>query len=276
MTVSALTIAGSDPSGGAGLQADLKAFEQLGVYGMSVITLLTVQNTQGVEHVETIAAELVEQQLGAVIDDIQPHAIKTGALGDGEILRAVTDRLTHLADLPHVVIDPVLVSKHGHRLADDAIIDDYRERLLPLATVVTPNRFEAEALLELPNGSLDKDTTEQSWLSAAKRLRDFGPQAVLLKGGRVGSERVHAYCDGVEESLIRTQDIDTRKTHGAGCNLSATLTALLALNRMELQAACHQAIEAVSSAIKFAPNLGSGQGPLQTQMLREYRPPRIR
>ncbi len=137
----ALTIAGSDPSGGAGLQADLKVFQQLGVYGMSVVTLLTVQNTQAVSRVEVMSTDLILQQLDAVMQDIPPKAIKIGALGNANVVQAVGERLAKL-ETP-IVVDPVLVSKHGHPLASDDVVDAYRKFLFPIATVITPNRLEA-------------------------------------------------------------------------------------------------------------------------------------
>ncbi len=140
----ALTIAGSDPSGGAGLQADLKTFQQAGVFGTSAITLLTVQNTQGVSRIETLDPELIRQQIRAVLSDIPPRAIKVGALGTVEIVRAVASEI-EAVECP-VVVDPVLVSKHGHPLADEDVVDAYRTELLPLATFVTPNRLRRRAL----------------------------------------------------------------------------------------------------------------------------------
>ena len=145
-----MTIAGSDPSGGAGLQADLKAFQQAGCYGMSVVTLITAQNTLGVQALELLPTHLIESQLNSVVDDIPPRVVKTGALGSAEIIRVVASKLRALR-LP-LVVDPVLVSKHGVSLAEDSAVAAYREHLLPLATLVTPNRFEVEKLVGRPAG----------------------------------------------------------------------------------------------------------------------------
>ncbi|HBE70210.1 MAG TPA: bifunctional hydroxymethylpyrimidine kinase/phosphomethylpyrimidine kinase, partial [Planctomycetaceae bacterium] len=179
----ALTIAGSDPSGGAGLQADLKTFQQLGCYGMSVVTLLTVQNTEGVERVEVMPVELAAQQLAAVVGDIAPRAIKTGALGSADMISNMAAQLGDIS-VP-LVVDPVLVSKHGDSLADDACIEAYRDELIPRATVFTPNRFEAEAILDRKCVSL------QEYANAAAELQALGPEVVVLKAGEFEGERHH-------------------------------------------------------------------------------------
>ncbi len=181
----ALTIAGSDPSGGAGLQADLKVFQQLGVYGMTVVTLLTVQNTQTVSRVEVMPTDLILQQLDAVMQDIPPKAIKIGALGNADVVQAVGERLVGV-DIP-IVVDPVLVSKHGHALANDDVVDAYRKFLFPIATVITPNRLEAARLSGLPIDDLS------SCRDALRKLVQLGAHCPMIKYGAVDGKSLHLY-----------------------------------------------------------------------------------
>lgn len=262
----ALTIAGSDPSGGAGLQADLKAFQQNGVYGMSVVTLITVQNTRGVDRVEMLAADLVNAQFDAVVNDIPPRAIKTGALGNASLIAEVAARLAGV-DCP-VVVDPVMISKHGVRLIDDAAIQAYREVLLPRATLLTPNRFEAERLLERELSNEIDDL-----LQATEDLRDLGPAMVLLKAGVIDGEQMHVFIDSSKILTIAVEHHATLQTHGAGCSLSATITAQLALTSPQedietsMRAAVEFGISAVNHAIQFAPDYGHGAGPIESRLL---------
>jgi hydroxymethylpyrimidine/phosphomethylpyrimidine kinase len=262
-----LTIAGSDPSGGAGLQADLKTFQQLGCYGMSVVTLLTVQNTEGVDRVEVLPIDLVEQQIDAVLSDIPPRIIKTGALGSADMIRAVAGKLRD-SDAP-LIVDPVLVSKHGHKLADDECIEAYRDELLPLANVFTPNRFEAEALLGEKLDSL------QDLADAAARLQSLGPQYVVLKAGERDGHRHHMFASGKAEVMdLAMEPIDSKHTHGAGCVLSAAIAGQLALvaegdlTQELLDHVLRFATAVVHHAIEFAPELGHGLGPVETRIIR--------
>lgn len=262
-----LTIAGSDPSGGAGLQADLKTFQQLGCYGMSVVTLLTVQNTQGVGRVEVLPTELIDQQLEAVLSDIPPRVVKTGALGSAEVIRTVSEQL-QARRLP-LVVDPVLISKHGHRLADDECLDAYREQLMPLANVFTPNRFEAEALLERELNSL------QDMADAAAALRSLGPQFVVLKAGEFDGQFHHMVAGDADQVTGLSLDaLEQDDTHGAGCVFSAALASWLCLHLSgDLEPALvTQAVRfasaAVHHAIDFAPGLGNGLGPVETRVIR--------
>lgn len=264
----ALTIAGSDPSGGAGLQADLKAFQQTGVYGMSAVTLLTVQNTVGVSRVDVMSTDLVVQQLDAVLSDIPPRAVKTGALGNAENITAVAERLTHY-EAP-LVVDPVLVSKHGDSLADDAAVDAYRETLFPIASIITPNRYEAERLLGRSLKNADRDAL----FEAAFDLASLGSTFVLLKAGRLEDQRCHIFVDGEQAKAFEVPDHPSQQNHGAGCALSATITARLALTAPregriaeQFEAAVLFAIRAVNHAIAFAPELGNGRGPIELRML---------
>ncbi|QEG00125.1 Hydroxymethylpyrimidine/phosphomethylpyrimidine kinase [Stieleria maiorica] len=261
----ALTIAGSDPSGGAGLQADLKAFQQNGVYGMSVVTLLTVQNTMGVKRVETMPVDLVEQQLEAVVEDIEPLAIKTGALGTPAIVRAVAERLkSYHGD---VIVDPVLISKHGDLLGGDSMVYAYRKYLFPVATLVTPNRYEVEALLGRKLTDLD------SICDAAHELLQFGPEYVLIKAGVIDGLRHHVLADQEQTISAAVKDVPGNHGHGAGCSLSATIAAALTRcarthpQAKRVRAAVEFGIAAVHAAVTLTPPLGKGCRPVEHRVL---------
>lgn len=261
----ALTIAGSDPSGGAGLQADLKAMQQVGVYGMSVVTMLTVQNTLGVDSARLLDAGLIREQFESATSDIPPLAIKTGALGDAATIELVADLLREFGG--PIVVDPVLVSKNGDSLADDSAVSAYREHLLPLATLVTPNRFEAARLL----GQQFEDL--QAIVDGADDLADLGPDYVLIKAGVFDQLRQHIYRDSEGIVSLGVENHDTPHTHGAGCCLSAVITARLALghggNRLDpaMRAAVDFGIAAVNHAIEYVPELGQGRGPIEMRLL---------
>ncbi|MFN3189740.1 MAG: bifunctional hydroxymethylpyrimidine kinase/phosphomethylpyrimidine kinase [Aureliella sp.] len=260
-----LTIAGSDPSGGAGLQADLKAFQQLGCYGMSVVTLLTVQNTQEVAGIELMKPALVVQQLEAVLSDIPPRVVKTGALGSAEIISEIGQRLAG-ESLP-LVVDPVLVSKHGHRLADDSSIEAYLESLMPMASVFTPNRYEAAMLLDRKLESL------QECAQAAEDLRRMGPQHVLLKAGAEKGMQHHMYASANGVIGIELPTLESNNTHGAGCILSAVIAARLcrkirgSISSEVVREAVHYALTATHQAIELGPELGQGIGPVESRIL---------
>jgi hydroxymethylpyrimidine/phosphomethylpyrimidine kinase len=253
MPAVALTIAGSDPSGGAGIQADLKTFHQFGVYGEAVITLLTVQNTQSVSRIEILPADLVIEQIDAVIGDIPPAAAKTGALGSIEIVEAIAE-LAPSFRFP-LVVDPVMISKHGTRLMEADAAESLKERLLPYAFLVTPNIPEAEELTGMHISS------KEDMLTAARRILDFGSKAVLLKGGHLAGEPVDVLVGCGEPLLLRGKRVNTRHTHGTGCTYSAAITAGLA-NSQDLPDAVQNAKDFVQRAIETAPGLGSGSGPL--------------
>ena len=239
----ALTIAGSDPSGGAGIQADLKTFHQFGVYGEAVITLLTVQNTQRVSRVEVLPQALVLDQLAAVLEDIPPHAVKTGALGTPEMVRSIARAIVGFT-FP-LVVDPVMVSKHGAPLGGGGWED-----LIPLATLVTPNLPEAEILT---------GTTDMR--GAAESLYEMGARAVLIKGGHGAGDAVDLLFDGSEWTEFRSPRVDTRHTHGTGCTYSAAITAGLAAG-VPLRDAVARAKRFIDAAIRGNPGLGHGCGPV--------------
>ena len=249
----ALSIAGSDPSGGAGIQADLKTFHQFGVYGEAVITLITVQNTRRVSRVEVLDPSLILEQLDAVLEDIPPQAMKTGALGNRAVVEALATRLTH-SPLP-LVLDPVMISKHGAPLLSEDDSDCLKRLLLPRATLVTPNLFEAQLLSGRTIASLD-DAHD-----AARAIHGLGPHAVLVKGGHLeGGATDVLYLDG-DFHLFPSPRLDTRHTHGTGCTYSAAITACLALG-LALPQAVARAKRFIHAAIKENPGLGGGQGPV--------------
>lgn len=249
----ALTIAGSDPSGGAGIQADLKTFYRFGVYGEAAITLITVQNTRHVTRVETLASDLVVQQIEAVVSDVCPTAAKTGALGTTGVVQAVA-ALAESFEFP-LVIDPVMVSKHGARLLSGDAEDALKSKLLPRATLVTPNIAEAEALTDTSIQS------ESDMMNAGRRLLELGCQAVLIKGGHLVGPPTDILCTHKRVTHFPGVRIETLHTHGTGCTYSAAITAGLALGK-SLEEAIGCAKQFVQRAIETAPGLGHGHGPL--------------
>ncbi len=245
----ALTIAGSDPSGGAGLQADLKVFHQFGVYGQAVPTLLTVQNTAGVTRVEMLTPGLVADQLAAVLQDVPPAAAKTGALGSAEVIRAVAQAAGHFS-FP-LVVDPVMLSKGGAKLGGPAL-----RELLPFAALVTPNLDEASALAGFPVADLE------SMRRAATALHGTGARAVLVKGGHLtGDQAIDLLLFEGQFTEFPAPRIETRHTHGTGCAYSAAITALLACG-LPIPDAVARAKTYVTNAIRTNPGLGRGAGPL--------------
>lgn len=249
----ALTIAGSDPSGGAGLQADLKTFHQHRVYGCSVVTLLTVQNTVGVTAVELLSPKFVMDQLDAVLSDVPPAAAKTGALGDRRIIEALAERAGAF-EFP-LVVDPVMVSKHGDPLLDDEGIETLVEQLLPHAWLVTPNIHEAARIVGFSVG----DVTAME--KAAAAIGRLGPPHVLIKGGSAAGDAVDIFWSEGNATTLSAPRIQSTNTHGTGCVLSAAITARLARGE-EVLAAVTKAKAFVRQAIATNPNLGAGQGPV--------------
>lgn len=261
----ALTIAGSDSGGGAGIQADLKTFAAFGVYGTSAITAVTAQNTTGVVAWEPVSTELVISQIEAVGSDFAPAAVKTGMLGTAAIVEAVAATIAEL-DLPNLVVDPVVAAKDGSRLLQADAVAALVAELLPRADVVTPNVPEAAALVGFPIRSLD-DMRE-----AARRIRKLGPRVVVLTGGhlvpgelnldsRPDAEIVDVVSSAQVEFEVVGPRIGTRHTHGTGCTFAAAITAGLALGQ-SIEQAVRGARAYVEGAIRDAPQLGSGHGPL--------------
>jgi hydroxymethylpyrimidine/phosphomethylpyrimidine kinase len=254
----ALTIAGSDPSGGAGIQADLKTFHQFNVYGEAAITLITVQNTRGVERVDCLAPDLVAAQIRAAVDDIPPGAAKTGALGNRGIIEAVA-ALAAGFSFP-LIVDPVILSKHGAALLASGSIEALKTLLLPHTFLLTPNLEEAGLL----TGGEVHDL--EGMRRAARKLAALGPQAVLVKGGHLAGDAIDVlfYRDQFRE--FPSPRIETRNTHGTGCTFSAAITAALA-SGCELEEAVAKAKRYITEAIRGNPGLGAGQGPVNHHAL---------
>ena len=251
----ALTIAGSDSSGGAGIQADLKTFAAHGVYGMSAITAVTAQNTQGVTEVAALSPAMVRAQLVAVATDIPPDATKIGMLANADIIVAVADAIREYR-LPNVVLDTVMIAKSRAPLLAVDAIGALRDRLLPIANVITPNVPEAEALTGLAIASVADLRT------AARRLVELGARAALVKGGHLSGPAIDVLWDGREMIELKADRIESRHTHGTGCTLSSAIAARLAIGDSLIDA-CRAAKAYVTRAIQQAPGLGHGHGPLQ-------------
>jgi hydroxymethylpyrimidine/phosphomethylpyrimidine kinase len=251
----ALTIAGSDSGGGAGIQADLKTFHQFGVFGESVVCAVTAQNTQRVRAWEPVSASLVAAQLDSVAEDLRPQAVKSGMLGTAELVGVVADGLIRWR-LPNYVLDPVMIASSGDRLLTRDAEQLVARRLVPLATLVTPNLAEAEILVE------EEVRTPDQMERAGRALIRLGAQVALVKGGHLESEEivdVLVSARGIHR--FPHARINSTATHGTGCTLSAAIAAGLALDRTLAQAV-QDALDFVHRAIAAAPGLGGGHGPL--------------
>lgn len=253
MTAVALTIAGSDPSGGAGIQADLKTFHRFHVYGEAVLTLLTVQNTHQVQRVECMPPELVAEQIQAVVSDIPPQAAKLGALGNAGIVEAVSLQARGFR-FP-LVVDPVMISKHGAPLMAEGAQQAMLERIVPLAYLLTPNLHEAAALTRVAVENVD------DMKRAAERLHRLGAMNVLVKGGHLQGDAVDVLLADGEFYSFTAPRIETPHSHGTGCTYSAAITAELAKGEALLEAV-REAKDYVTRAIRTNPGLGRGAGPV--------------
>jgi hydroxymethylpyrimidine/phosphomethylpyrimidine kinase len=250
----ALSIAGSDPSGGAGIQADLKTFSRLKVYGMAVIAALTAQNTMGVVSVSEISPDFLAQQLDAVLTDIPPDAAKTGMLLNAATVEVVAAKMRQYC-VTSLVVDPVIVSTSGARLLNESAIDTFRRALLPLALLITPN---VEEVRLLTGKSIE---TTEDMEEAALRIHGMGARHVLIKGGHLrGDDAMDVLFNGQEFFHFRSKRISARDTHGTGCVLSAAITAYLA-NASSVQEAVGLAKEFITNAISSGLRIGSGNGP---------------
>lgn len=247
----ALTIAGSDPTGGAGLQADIKVFNQFGVYGLSVVAALTAQNTTIVSSILKIEAEFIEKQLDTLLNDIRPDAVKTGMLYSVDTIKTLS-KIIKGYDLRNIVIDPVTISSTGTSLMEQGVLDVLRDELFPLSKVITPNIYEASALsgMNIEN--------EDDMEKAARKLKIFGPDTVIITGGHLegGKETVEMVYDGQTFHRIRGRKIKG-EYHGTGCAFSAAITALLAKGMSVIEAA-RKAKEFIEFAIKDAQGIGKG------------------
>jgi hydroxymethylpyrimidine/phosphomethylpyrimidine kinase len=251
----ALTIAGSDSGGGAGIQADLKTFAAHRVFGTCAVTAITAQNTLGVTMWRAVPTDLVTAQIQAIAGDIGVDAVKVGMLASAAIVEAVAAAIAEF-DLPHVVVDPVMVSKGGDRLLEKDAVAALRTELLPRAHIVTPNVPEAEVLSGLTIRSVD------DMRAAGERVLKLGPRVVLVKGGHLdGPESVDVACAAHGSFELRGPRIATRHTHGTGCTLSSAIAANLALG-LDDRTALSRARDYLDGAIRHAPGIGQGHGPL--------------
>lgn len=250
----ALTIAGSDSGGGAGIQADIKTFSALGVYGASVVTAITAQNTVGVTAVHEVPVDVVSAQMDAVLSDFDVGAAKTGMLFSADIVEAVSRKIREW-DVRALVVDSVMVAKSGDRLLREDAIDSLRRCLLPLALVVTPNIPEAEVLAGMPIP--DEAAREE----AARRIGEMGPQWVVIKGGHLEGDPIDLVWDGAEMQRLSGKRIESTSTHGTGCTFSAAIAAYLT-NSTDVRQAIREAKDYLTDAIRHAEGLGHGHGPL--------------
>ena len=250
----AMTIAGSDSGGGAGIQADLKTFAANGVYGTSVLTAITAQNTRAVTAVQEVSPEVVMAQMEAVFTDIGADAVKTGMLSSSEIIEAVAEGLRRFSSAP-LVVDPVMVAKSGDRLLREDAVKSLRETLLPLASVVTPNVPEAEALAEM------RIESAEDARRAAARIWEQGPRAVVVKGGHLPGAAVDRLYDGEGFREFASERVETENTHGTGCTFAAAIAAGLAKG-LGLGEAVASAKEYVTGGLRHSYGVGGGHGPL--------------
>lgn len=249
----ALTIAGSDSGGGAGIQADLKTFTVRNVYGMSAITAITAQNTLGVHGIHSIPLDMISQQIESVIEDIGVDAVKTGMLGTSDVIELVADKLRKY-QVPFVVVDPVMVAKGGAKLLQEEAVRSLIASLIPLATIVTPNIPEAEVITGKSIKNMD------DMISAAKEIVDMGAKSAIVKGGHLEGEPVDLFFDGTEILTFSGTRINTRHTHGTGCTFAACITAELAKGN-GLEESLRTAKAFITAAISKELGLGKGHGP---------------
>ncbi|HSS93348.1 MAG TPA: bifunctional hydroxymethylpyrimidine kinase/phosphomethylpyrimidine kinase [Candidatus Dormibacteraeota bacterium] len=250
----ALTIAGSDSGGGAGIQADLKTFAALGVHGTSAVTAITAQNTVGVSEIHEVPVRVILAQIEAIVEDIGVQAGKTGMLASADIIEAVSNAIRE-AGIRNLVVDPVMVAKGGARLLHINAIAALRRHLLPLAAVVTPNIPEAEVLLGRKLATMDDRR------QAARDLVGLGPRAAVLKGGHSSTDAIDVYWDGADLVELPGRRIDTKNTHGSGCSFSAAIAAGLARGQEPLEAV-RMAKVFITEAIEHSLELGRGHGPV--------------
>ena len=251
----ALTIAGSDSGGGAGIQADLKTFSAFGVYGMSAITALTAQNTVGVQGIFDVSPDFVRKQIESIMTDIGTDAAKTGMLSNAAIVKTVAEAVRTFR-IPNLVVDPVMVAKGGDSLLAEDARQAIREELLPLATVMTPNVFEAEALLSCRIENLD------GMRDAARELKKIGPPWVVLTGGSldIASRAIDVVYDGSDYVLLQSDRLESRNTHGSGCTFASAIAAGLAKGLAPL-AAVRRAKDFITEAIRSGYPIGGGHSP---------------
>ncbi len=248
-----LTIAGSDSSGGAGIQADLKTFSAHGVFGMSVITAITAQNTQGVFGVQDISVDMIQKQIDAIFDDIEVHALKIGMVSQIDTIKAIAKKLKQYSP-QNIVIDPVMISKSGYNLLAPEAKETLINELLPLATIATPNIPEAEVISQM----IIKDLNQMQ--EAAIRIHALGAKNVLIKGGHMESDAIDVLFDGREFMYFKSERINTKNTHGTGCTLSSAIASNLAKG-CTVGDAVANAKDYITTAIRHSLSIGKGVGP---------------
>lgn len=249
-----LTVAGTDPTGGAGILADLKAMHSRGVYGMAAVTSLTAQNTLGVQDVYNVPADFIDKELNSIFSDEVPHAMKTGMVAEADMMTVIADYIRKY-NIPYVM-DPVMIATSGDRLMTGASMSTLIDTLIPLATIVTPNLHEAEAITKMTI------RTEEDIHRALKIfVDDMGAESVIIKGGHLSGDATDYLYDGINISTLTAARIDTDQTHGTGCTFSAVLTAELAKGRT-IDEAFKTSKTYITNAIQNSPGIGKGSGPV--------------
>ncbi|WP_156625414.1 bifunctional hydroxymethylpyrimidine kinase/phosphomethylpyrimidine kinase [Clostridium tertium] len=249
-----LTIAGSDSSGGAGIQADLKTFSAIGTYGMSVITAITAQNTEGVFMVEDLSKEIIRKQIEVVIEDIRPKAIKVGMVSNPEIINEIVDTLSKY-DIEYLVVDPVMISKSGFDLLKPEAKDTLIKKLIPKAYILTPNTLEAEEISGV------KINTLEDMKEAGEKILELGPKYVLMKGGHLEGEAIDILIGKDVYKELKSERLNNKNTHGTGCTLSSAITSYLALGN-DIEKAVELGKDYITNAIKNSFDIGKGVGPV--------------
>lgn len=250
----ALTIAGSDSSGGAGIQADIKSMSANGVFAMSVITAITAQNTMGVFGIENISPEMIKSQIKVIFEDIKVDAIKIGMVSEIVSIEAISEALKEIKELPPVVLDPVMVSTSGYKLLSDNAKETLIRELFPLSTLITPNLPEVEEILGIKINNLD------DMKDAALKIKDLGTKYVLIKGGHLQNDATDILYDGEKFIYLKEEKIYTENTHGTGCTLSSSIAANLAKG-MDIEKAVAEGKKYITGAIRYGFKLGQGVGP---------------
>lgn len=252
--VETLTIAGSDCSGGAGIQADLKTFSAIGTYGMSVITAITAQNTQGVFAVENLSNEIIKGQIKAIFDDIVPKATKIGMVSEARIIECVASELKRYK-AENIVLDPVMISKSGFSLLNPEAKNSLIKNLIPLAYILTPNILEAEEIIKRKISNVDE------MIEAGKDILKMGPKYVLVKGGHLDGDAIDVLVGENTVKLFKSERLDRKNTHGTGCTLSSAITAHLAIG-LDIVQAVEKSKEYITEAIRNSYQIGKGIGPV--------------
>lgn len=249
-----LTIAGSDSSGGAGVQADLKTFSAIGTYGMSVLTAITAQNTHGVFLVEDLSKEIIQKQIEVVFDDIPPKAVKIGMVSSPEIIKVIVDTLNKY-ELKYLVVDPVMISKSGYSLLKPEAKENLIKYLIPKAYIITPNTLEAEEITGM------KIENVEDMKVVGEKILNLGPEYVLMKGGHLDGDAVDVLIGKDIFEIYKSERLDRKNTHGTGCTLSSAITAYLALGYNIIDSVS-KAKKYITDAIRYSFDIGSGVGPV--------------